>query len=209
MSQRPDRSFSRRGLAGTLALAALLTPSVAAANDGVPLTVDWDKLGAVLHDGASSLLPHEAGLGHAETLDQIHGGTPPPWLGMSPRLALVARDWGVSQVLWGHLAVTDQFRLSRSSRMVVTRLRLADGLFTPFVHLGVGQWRADTSVVPSLPSDVELAGQLGGGFELEIAPHTVIALEADCTVLYREGHDAQAVSSGQLWATLLAERARF
>jgi hypothetical protein len=63
--------------------------------------------------------------------------------------------------------------------------------------------------VPSLPSDVELAGQLGGGFELEIAPRAVIALEADCTGLYREGRDAQAVASGQLWSTLLAARARF
>jgi len=129
---------------------------------------------------------------------------------MSPRLALVARDWGVTQVLWGHLAVTDQFRLSRSSRMVVTRLRLVDGRLSPFLHVGVGQWRADTSVVASLSSDVVLAGQLGGGFELEVAPRTVIALQADCTLLYREGRgDGQTLASGQLWGTLLAARARF
>jgi hypothetical protein len=121
----------------------------------------------------------------------------------------VARDWGVSQVLWGHLALTDQFRLSRSSRMVVTRVRLSDGRLTPFVHVGLGQWRADTSILPSMPGDVELAGQLGGGFELEVAPRTVLALEGDCTGLYRQGHDALAFSSGQLWSTLLAARARF
>ena len=100
------------------------------------------------------------------------------------------------------------------SRMVVTRLRLADGRLTPFVHVGIGQWRADTSVVPSLSTEVQLAGQVGGGFELAIAPRTVIALEADCTALYRESHDGTpTVSSGQAlgatWATLLAARARF
>ena len=115
MSQRPH---SRRALAAIVALAAALTPSVAAADDALRFSMDWDKLGVVLHEGASSLLPHESW--HAEPLDQTQGGSPPPWIGMSPRLALVARDWGVSQVLWGHLAVTDQFRLSRSSRMVVT-----------------------------------------------------------------------------------------
>jgi hypothetical protein len=207
MSQRPERSIPRPALAAAFALAALLSPSTAAADDGLRFSMDWDKLGVVLHEGASSLLPHESW--HAETPDPAHGGTAPPWIGTSPRLALVARDWGVSQVLWGHLAVTDQFRLSRSSRMVVTRVRLADGRLTPFVHVGVGQWRADTSIVPSMPSDVELAGQLGGGFELEVAPRTVIALEADCTVLYREGHDDLTISSGQLWSTLLAARARF
>ena len=199
--------MSRPAFAATLALAALLTPSVATADDALRGSVDWDKLGVVLHEGASSFMPHESW--HADTVDPAQGGIPASWFGTSPRLALVARNWGGSQVLWGHLAVTDQFRLSRSSRMVVTRLSLGGGRLTPFAHVGVGQWRTDTSVVPMLPSDMELAGQLGGGFELEIAPRTVLALEADCTGLYREGHDAQAVSSGQLWSTLLAARARF
>jgi hypothetical protein len=210
MSQHLQRSI----LGAVLALAASLTPSVAAADDAVRLSLDWDKLAVLLHEGPASLLPRETGLsglgGHAETVDQAHGGVPSTWIGMSPRLALVARDWGVTQVLWGHLAVTDQFRLSRSSRMVVTRLRLVDGRLSPFLHVGVGQWRADTSVVASLSSDVVLAGQLGGGFELEVAPRTVIALQADCTMLYREGRgDGQTLASGQLWGTLLAARARF
>ena len=119
-------------------------------------------------------------------------------------MALVARDWGVSQVLWGHLAVTDQLRLSRSSRMVVARLRLADGRLSPFAQVGVGQWRVDTTVVPSLPADVELAGQLGGGFELEVSRQVALALEADCTMLYREGREPADIASGPLWSTLLA-----
>ena len=207
MSQHLQRSI----LGAVLALGATLTPSVAAADGAVRVSVDWDKLAVLLHEGPGSLLPREAGVtGRAETVDQAHGGVPSSWIGMSPRLALVARDWGVSQLLWGHLAVTDQFRLSRSSRMVMTRLRLADGRLSPFLHVGVGQWRADTSVVAYLSSDVVLAGQLGGGFELEVAPRTVIALQADCTMLYREGRgDGQTLASGQLWATLLAARARF
>jgi hypothetical protein len=206
MSQHLQRSI----LGAVLALAASLTPSVAAADDAVRVSVDWDKLAVLLHEGPASLLPREAGLTRAEVVDQAHGGVPSSWLGMSPRLALVARDWGVSQLLWGQLAVTDQFRLSRSSRMVMTRVRLADGRLSPFLHVGVGQWRADTSVVAYLSSDVVLAGQLGGGFELEIAPRTVIALQADCTMLYREGRgDGQTLASGQFWGTLLAARARF
>jgi hypothetical protein len=205
MSRPRTRRASLAAVGAAVACASLI-PSVASAQEA-RLSVDWDKLGVVLHEGASSLLPHESW--HTETRDQAQGGMPSSWFGTSPRLALVARDWGVSQVLWGHLAVTDQFRLSRSSRMVVTRVRLADGRFTPFVHAGVGQWRADTSVVPSLSSDMELAGQVGGGFELEVAPRFVIALEADCTLLYREGHDDLNLSSGQLWSTLLAARARF
>ena len=68
----------------------------------------------------------------------------------------------------------------------------------------------DCELVAYLSSDVVLAGQLGGGFELEVAPRTVIALQADCTMLYREGRgDGQTLASGQLWATLLAARARF
>ena len=203
MSQHLQRSI----LGAVLALAASLTPSVAAADDAVRVSVDWDKLAVLLHEGPSSL----AGLtSRAEAVDVAHGGVPSSWIGMSPRLALVARDWGVTQVLWGHLAVTDQFRLSRSSRMVMTRLRLADGRLSPFLHVGVGQWRADTSVVASLSSDVVLAGQLGGGFELEVAPRTVIALQTDCTLLYREGRgDGQTLASGQLWGTMLAARARF
>ncbi|MGD0524984.1 MAG: hypothetical protein ABSE49_07565 [Polyangiaceae bacterium] len=197
----------RSALASVLALSATLTPSLAGADDGMRFSVDWDKLGIVLHEGTTSLLPREAW--HPDAVEART--TPESFLGTSPHLALVARDWGVSQVLWGNLAVTDQFRLSRSSRMVVTRVRLAEGRLMPFVHVGVGQWRADTSVVPLLQSDTQLASQMGGGFELQIAPRVVLALEADCTMLYREGHEAApaAVASGELWSTLLAARARF
>lgn len=201
---RPTR---RAQVAVVVLLVAWLAPAVAAADVPPRLAVDWDRLSAVLQEGASWLQPRPSS---AYALKDAAGHIQaPPWIGTSPRLALVARDWGVSQVLWGHLAVTDQLRLSRSSRMVVARLRLADGRLSPFAHLGLGQWRVDTSVVPSLPTDVELAGQLGGGFELEVTRQVAVALEANCTMLYREGREAADVSTGPLWSSLLAARARF
>jgi hypothetical protein len=199
---------SRRAIAAVIALAAaVLAPSGAAADDAMRVSVDWDKLGGVLHESASSLVPRESW--HAEVPDQAHGASVPRWFGTSPSLALVARDWGVSQLLWGHLTVADQLRLSRSSRMVVSRLRLAGGRLAPFAQLGVGQWRVDTSVVPSLPSDVALAGQVGGGLEMQVSPRAAIALQGDCTLLYREGREPTSLAARPLWGTLLAARARF
>jgi len=51
MSQHLQRSI----LGAVLALAASLTPSVAAADDAVRVSVDWDKLAVLLHEGPSSL----------------------------------------------------------------------------------------------------------------------------------------------------------
>ena len=192
-----------------LALSALLAPSIATADDAARFPVDWDKqLGLVLHEAAPSFMPRESLRPEA---DKKESPAPLRWIGTTPRLSLVARDWGVSQLLWGHLTVSDQVRLTRSSRMVVTRLRLTDGRLAPFAQLGLGQWRVDTSVMPMLPSDVELAAQAGGGFELELSPQVVLAMEADCTGLYREGREPQteALASGHFWSTLLAARARF
>jgi hypothetical protein len=80
MSQHLQRSI----LGAVLALAASLTPSVAAADDAVRLSLDWDKLAVLLHEGPASLLPRETGLsglgGHAETVDQAHGGVPSTWI---------------------------------------------------------------------------------------------------------------------------------
>ena len=208
MMERPTRRIGPPKVLAFIIAIALATalPTRAMADDALRSAVAWSQLSVALHLGAFSFAPHESWRS-AELLASAPAEL--QWLGTTPHVSFVARDWGVSQVLWGHLTVADQLRLSRSSRMVVTRLRFAGGRLAPFAQVGVGQWRVDTSVIAALPTDVELAGQLGGGFELEIAPRTVLALEADCTGLYREGHDAQGVSSGQLWSTLLAARARF
>jgi hypothetical protein len=188
-----------------VAFATGVNTSSAMADDTVRGSIGWDQLSVALHLGTSSFFPHESW--HAAELS-----TAAPqleWVGTTPHLSFVARDWGVSQVVWGHLTVADQLRLSRSSRMVVGRLRFAGGRLAPFAQIGVGQWRIDTTVIATLPTDVELAGQLGGGFELEIAPSAAVVLQGDCTFIFPEGREPQMLSSGHVWGTLLAARARF
>jgi hypothetical protein len=164
----------------------------------------------VLRLGTSTLLPRESEAWRpAAGPEQSAASGESPWIGTRPNFSLVARDWGGSQLLVGHLTLTDQLRLSRSIRMVVTRVRLSNGRLAPFAHVGLGQWRVDTSLLPAVPADEELAGQLGGGFELALGPRASIAIEADWTLLYRERYEPQMVSSPQLWATFLASRIVF
>jgi hypothetical protein len=181
-----------------------ITPANAMADDALRGVTGWDQLSVALHLGTLSFFPH--GSGHTA---ELTAAPQLEWLGTTPHLSFVARDWGVSQVLWGHLSVADQLRLSRSSRMVVGRLRFAGGRLAPFAQVGVGQWRIDTSVIATLPTDVELAGQIGGGVELEIAGTAALILQGDCTFFFPEGREPQMLSSGHVWGTLLAARANF
>jgi hypothetical protein len=186
---------------------ALLVSSRAAADDPLRASMAWEQLGAALHLGVSSLVPHNTAAGPVG--EDTTSASRTSWLGTEPHLSIVARDWGVSQLLWGHLTVADQLRLSRSSRMGLGRLRLGGGLVAPFVQVGVGQWRADSRVLAWSPAETELAGQLGGGFEVAVAPRAVVALQGDCTLLVPEGREPQALAPGHLWSALLAARARF
>ncbi len=189
--------------AATAALSLLATS--ACADDRMGFSVDWTKLADVLR--GEDLLPRET---WRPLLEQRTGSSPDsPWIGTSPHLSLVARDWSGAQLLVGHLLLTDQMRLSRSCRMVLTRLRLVDGHFSPFLQVGFGQWRVDTDLMPFLPRDVELAEQSGGGFELAMSSNAAIALEADYTILYREEREPQMVAERRPWVTFVAARARF
>ncbi len=184
-------------LAAAACLAVVLATPTARAQQALRLQVDWDKLGAVMRDGpAAILMPREA------------LRPDPPLFGTSPQMSVVARDWSASQSLYGALGPTDQLRLSSSLRMVVARVRLGEGRITPFAQIGFGQWRVDTNVV-QMPNDVEVAGQIGGGFELRIAPRVVVALEGSCTMLYRESIQPEMLASPHLWGALLAGRAYF
>jgi hypothetical protein len=196
-------------LAAALGLGlALQTPAARA--DGFPrLSVDWGKLGAVLRQGPS-LLPREHDVEHAEHGDRVESSDQ-PLVGLAPRMSLVARDWGASQLLVGNLTLTDQLRLTRSSRMVVSRVRLAEGRLVPFAQLGIGEWRVDRSLVPALPLNQQLALQAAAGFELTVVPSVVVALEADWTLLWDDDITSQPQTIGRpnLWGSLLAARARF
>jgi hypothetical protein len=198
-------TISRAAL-GVIALAPCFAGGHAEASDGIRLSIDWGKLADALNDGALHL-PHESPHRDAEKRDRQ---TPEaPWFGVTPHLSLILRDWGGAQLLVGHLMLTDEMRLSRSCRMIFSRVRLADGRLAPFAQAGFGQWRVDTDLMPIMPADVEIAAQVGGGFELMVNSHAAIALETDYTILYREQHAPEMISGPHPWATFLAGRAVF
>ena len=193
-----------------LVIGCVLRAAPAFADEGLRLSVEWDKLAAVIRDGTRTVLPRESWRTDSQERYGTSSGAESRWLGVSPRLSIVARDWNTSQRLWGTLGPTDQLRLSRSSRMVVARVRFADGRIAPFGQLGVGQWRVDSSVVATLPSDdVELAAQLGAGFEVRLAPGAALAFEVDETTLYREAGELPMLACPRLWSALVAARAVF
>jgi hypothetical protein len=129
------------------------------------------------------------------------------WFGVAPRLTLVARDWNGSLRLAGdRLSLTDSMRLSASTRMLVGRARLSSTRFTPFVQLGVGQWRVDRTYLPLTPFMEEVATQVGGGFEIRLAKYWRAAVESSCTSLIRDG---QSLERNSMWSTFLASRIEF
>jgi hypothetical protein len=198
-----------------LVLGLVLMARPAQADDAPRLSLDWAKLGEVLRQGPAVLLPREHDPEHTEHGERTESSEVPlaerRWVGLAPRMSLVARDWGDSQLLVGNLTLTDQMRLTRSSRMVVSRVRLAEGRLVPFAQLGVGEWRVDRSIMPALPLDQQLAAQAGAGFELTLTPDVVVAIETDCTLLWNDDTSMQmlAIARGNLWGSLLAARARF
>ena len=196
-------------LAVAFATLAVFAPTRAyAADEFSRLHLDWDKLSDAIRTGGVALFPRESAVGRSPLT--LEASQPERWFGGTPHVSLVARDWsGVQLLVGGHVALTDQYRLTRSSRMIVSRVRLADGRVAPFAQLGLGQWRVDTDFVPILPRDTELATQLGGGFEVKLASRWLLAVEMDCTVLYREQHEPQMVSSPHVWGAFLASRATF
>ena len=185
-------------------------PRSARAESPFRLRVDWSKLEIIMREGPSAIFPKER---HPSSATSAHLGEDDPiehWMEMSPRLSLVARDWGATELLVGaHAIPTDLLRLDRSSRMVISRMLLGDGRVAPFAQLGLGQWRIDTSLMPTMPQDVELAMQVATGFELKLTRTWKLAVEGDYTILYREAHEPQMVTSPWLWGGILAMRATF
>jgi hypothetical protein len=197
----------RFAMAGALVVAATLVAAPARGDSSLRLSVDWGKLETVLREGPAALFPQprESLLSSSERSER----NDMQWFGLSPHVSLVARDWAGAQLLLGHLTLTDLLRLSRSSRMFVTRVRLADGRFAPFAHVGFGQWRVDTDLMPVLPHDVELAAQVGLGFEVTLSRHAALAIEGDHTILLREQREPQMIATPHLWGAFLAARALF
>jgi hypothetical protein len=63
--------------------------------------------------------------------------------------------------------------------------------------------------MPVLPRDVELATQLGGGFEMALSRRATLAIEMDHTILIREQREPQNIVTPYVWGTFLAARAVF
>jgi hypothetical protein len=195
-----------------IAFAAISTTHVAKAE---PRGVDWGKLVLELDQVARGNAdkgpnkPSKPARPLTPTEDPAQGNLGNAWFGVAPRVTLVARDWGNSfKVAGDRLSLTDAMRLSASTRMVVGRARLSNTRFTPFVQAGLGQWRIDRAHLPLMPSLIDVAAQVGGGFELRMTKHWQLAAEASGTTLFRES-TAREVPQSMLWSTLLASRIEF
>lgn len=180
--------------------------------------IDWGKLlvgldGYVRHgseSGQPNAFAAQERAGHQQLYVHNAGNA---WFGVAPSVTLVARDWGEAYRLAGdRLSLTDALRLSSSTRMVMTRVRLSDShvsRITPFAQLGAGQWRTDTTIMPILQRSTEVAAQIGGGIELRLASRWQVACETSATILIRDQREADAISATKLWSTTLATRLEF
>ena len=211
-------SMRFRLLAAGLVLVAFLTTSTTARADTL---VDWDRVLLQLDSLARTGNPLQmdkrtvGARRKAATEDQ---GDPDPkslgnaWFGVAPKVTLVARDWASSTRLAGdRLSVLDGVRLAASTRMVVGRARLSNARFTPFLQTGIGQWRVDRNYLPLTPRTIEVAAQLGGGFEMRVTRHWQIAFEATGTTLIRDGSPPMSPSVPRvlMWGTMLASSFQF
>lgn len=191
-------------LAGAVLAAAAVVPAPAEA-DTQTGGIDWSKVAAAMQAG-QGLWP---GLTQAPAVP-ADPDADVPWVGRAARLSIVARDWSGSRPVLGAMALTDELRPSQSIRMGVARLRFAEGRVAPFAQLGLGEWRVDAALLPMLPRVHELAAQTGVGFEVSLAPETVLAFETDWTFLHsQDDPDNVTLTHPTLWSTCLAARTRF
>jgi hypothetical protein len=199
-----------------LAMAAALavTSLAGTARAGEPRGVDWVKalveIDTLARTANANEKPKPNTNGPIAPLDdpspQNMGNA---WFGVAPRVTLVARDWANSTRLAGdRMSILESYRLSQSTRMVVGRMRLSGARFTPFLQVGVGQWRVDRNYLPHLPQSIEIAGQAGAGFELRVARGWQMAAEMTGTSLIREGQNS-TLPQTMLWSAFLASRIEF
>lgn len=149
-------------------------------------------------------------VGTSEPYEQNPGNA---WFGVAPRVSFVARDWATSLRLAGdRLSLVDAMRLSQSTRMIVTRVRFGDlqvARVTPFAQVGLGQWRTDTNIMPLTPRSTEIAGQAGGGIEIQVSRTWQLAVESSMTALYREQREDTSIPQTRFWSAMFASRLEF
>lgn len=217
-----DRRSKLTRLAASLAATvAAMTIAAPARADESRVAIDWmEKLVQIDHyvrTGAERpviVLPSRASerpvTGSTEPYEQNAGNA---WFGVAPRVSFVARDWGSSLRLKGdRLSLVDAMRLTESTRMIVTRVRFGDlavSKVTPFAQVGLGQWRTDTNIMPLTPRSTEIAGQAGGGFEIQVSRKWELAFESTVTALYREQREDTSIPQTRFWSAMLASRLEF
>lgn len=206
------RMWPKWAAAAAAAIASITVATAARAGD--PPGVDWMKalvdLDRMARGGAerpsAQTKPRAPAAANDDPSPQNMGNA---WFGVAPRVTLVARDWASSTRLIGdRLSLVEQMRLSASTRMVVGRARLSGTRFTPFVQVGLGQWRVDRRYLPLTPHTIEIASQLGTGFELRLNRRWQLAAETTVTSLIREGQ-SNSLPQTMLWSTFLASRVEF
>jgi len=196
-------------------MAAAITSSTAAHADTGRLTIDWGRLLVDLDTYARTGAERPSPAGHhqaaaaAERTNQLYvQNAGNAWFGVAPRVSFVARDWGGSYRIAGdRLSLVDAMRLSSSTRMVLTRVRFGDFGSTrimPFAQVGFGQWRTDTNILPLSPRAVEVAGQVGGGVEINLGKSWQLACETSATLFIRD--EREEIAQTNLWSTTLATR---
>ncbi len=202
------------------AAAAIVTASTTLANvahadpprgvDWIQALVDLDRMarGGAERPTATPSRHHPSRPAGSEDPNPQNLGN--AWFGVAPRVTLVARDWASSTRLLGdRLSLVEQLRLSASTRMVVGRVRLSGARFTPFLQVGLGQWRVDRNHLPLTPHAIEIATQMGTGFELRVTRRLQIAAETTMTTLIREGQNDTLPQNNMLWSALVASRVEF
>src|SRR5204863_5864175 len=141
--EKRQLSSLKKKAAVALATGAALfaTPNTASADERVAL--DWGRViveaDQLARQGTDRLFPVTPSTRRPEQpQDNFTQNATNTWFGVAPRMSLVARDWGATHRLFGdRLSVVDAMRLTRSARMVMTRVRLSDTRITPFAQLGL------------------------------------------------------------------------
>jgi hypothetical protein len=200
----------------TSVVAALVAATTASSARAEPRGLDWEKLVVAIDrlartgsDTRAVPAPPSQVARATPTDDPGPQNLGSAWFGVAPRVTLVARDWASSTRLAGdRLSLVDGMRLSASTRMVVGRARLSTTRFTPFLQVGLGQWRVDRNYLPLTPHSIEVASQIGTGFELRLTRRWQLAAEATATSLIREGQ-SDSLPQTMLWSTFLASRIEF
>ena len=206
---------------GLMAAASMIATStfVTSAQAEPNIAVDWPsfltKVDAYARTGSESGTPTTAKTSTTEerTTQPLVQNAGNAWFGVAPSVTLVARDWGSAFRLAGdRLALTDGMRLSSSTRMVISRVRLADNKasrITPFAQLGFGQWRTDTAIMPQYKYSIQIATQVGAGLEVSLAHNWQLAWETSATVFIRDARGEEDLPATKMYSTMLASRMTF